>query len=81
MQSNTSKIMNCESEIINYFTSEKFSNSQSVYLSSKNISKALNISIKKVFRVLYTSDKFDKVHPRLIGSNTHNNNLAIYQLV
>jgi len=81
MQSNTSESRNYVSSIVNYFTSEKFNNSQNVYLSAKNISEALNIKKKSVFRTLYKSNKFTKVHPKLIGSNKHRDNLTIYQLV
>lgn len=68
-----------ETQIIDYFKSDKFKNT-TPYLSSKNITKNLNLRPKKVKRIMYRSDKFEQVSPFYVGSNKHLDNLNIYKL-
>ena len=70
-----------ETELVNYFQNDKFKTAQPLYLSVKNISRALKLKRRLVYRILGKSDKFEQVSPLCIGSNKHSSNLAVYKLV
>ena len=72
-------MLDLESQIVDYFKSDKFKNT-TPYLSSKNITKNLNLRPKRVKTIMYRSDKFERVDPMAFGSNIHNNNIHIYKL-
>ena len=72
-------MLDLESQIVDYFKSDKFENT-TPYLSSKNITKTLNLRPKKVKTTLYQSDKFEQVSPSYVGSCKHIDNIHIYKL-
>jgi|SaaInlStandDraft_2_1057019.scaffolds.fasta_scaffold321183_1 hypothetical protein len=72
-------MLDLENQIVDYFKSDKFENT-TPYLSSKNITKNLNLRPKRVKTIMYRSDKFEQVDPMAFGSNIHNNNIHIYKL-